>query len=873
MNQEHALYLSDIRIDRLGSMSDQSLTDLSPALNIVYGPNGSGKSTFRNAILFGLYGLPQRLPQNQSALDKPLTYFSPSSPLRQVTGTISKDGNRHHFTQSSPDGKPSKSSYNDIAGEDAAKLMLEDIERQEYSTVWNISISDLQSIDPGASNEAIDSRTASTVFATVEDPSAVQSSLAKGIESQEKERVGDPDGNLKRTITLLKSLEAKRRELEEASEQGLGALSELAKLETEKKLLAPLLEQHSDDRASAERDQIALKAHHTLQEELDSEKEELQHQISEASQGIAQINPDEYKTIILQGDAIRTAHAQQSDIETSRSQLQTTQHQIEEKSAEIVTYGELPAMPTGPDLESLAEKTRDLGQTLRDKRSALSHAEHQLEALRVRRAEHESNTELPADSMPKTKLRLGRILGGSSLILFSVFIVLLGLMNIFDGGALILAGVFGVVLLALGVIVLAFPAVRFSKFPTGSPDNGTGSLLADLVSQERQSEISAAREGLAFSDAQDAWYSHLKTSFPGASLNTSPDDAQTLVTKVRDKSRLVSELRKLERTEQELSKKISEWEERVAEIYSALENSVYLPALTAGAQPLMSALETALDDRRLYLSLAAELKNLEDNLSANEASSLKLADKFQGIFLRYPDASDYDSCFELITIKIDESKASQQRLLGESDEITVKITELCSKIEKVSNSEELQETRDRIGLAKARIETLYPAYLTDLLSAKLLKDAETAYFAEHAPNFEEQASAIFHRITEGLYTKVEVSSTGKKQQIVVTREDLEKFSTHELSRGTADQLYIALRIGLLLAYSSNGKSLPVVLDDILSTSDINRRKNIMDELLRLAEHRQIIFFTHSKSVADALTAAAKEKNIDTRSYELWRTDL
>ena len=64
-----------------------------------------------------------------------------------------------------------------------------------------------------------------------------------------------------------------------------------------------------------------------------------------------------------------------------------------------------------------------------------------------------------------------------------------------------------------------------------------------------------------------------------------------------------------------------------------------------------------------------------------------------------------------------------------------------------------------------------------------------------------------------------------------------------LSMGTRQQLYLSLRIALLLTADAVGRKLPVMCDDILVNFDEKRRAGAVRALAQLAEHRQVILFT------------------------------
>jgi len=65
-----------------------------------------------------------------------------------------------------------------------------------------------------------------------------------------------------------------------------------------------------------------------------------------------------------------------------------------------------------------------------------------------------------------------------------------------------------------------------------------------------------------------------------------------------------------------------------------------------------------------------------------------------------------------------------------------------------------------------------------------------------------------------------------------------------MSDGTADQLYLALRLAGLEASLETGEPLPFIVDDLLITFDDSRAVAALKQLADLARRTQVIFFTH-----------------------------
>ena len=72
----------------------------------------------------------------------------------------------------------------------------------------------------------------------------------------------------------------------------------------------------------------------------------------------------------------------------------------------------------------------------------------------------------------------------------------------------------------------------------------------------------------------------------------------------------------------------------------------------------------------------------------------------------------------------------------------------------------------------------------------------------------------------------------------------------EMSRGTREQLYLALRFGLIEEYEKRSEPLPLVMDDIFVNFDDDRNNQIRDRIIQFSKKRQVIVLTCHKRIFD-----------------------
>ena len=71
-----------------------------------------------------------------------------------------------------------------------------------------------------------------------------------------------------------------------------------------------------------------------------------------------------------------------------------------------------------------------------------------------------------------------------------------------------------------------------------------------------------------------------------------------------------------------------------------------------------------------------------------------------------------------------------------------------------------------------------------------------------------------------------------------------------LSHGTAEQVYLLLRLALSRHLTKEDEVCPLILDDVVSASDAPRKRVVLETLLAISESTQVVLFTHEDDVRD-----------------------
>jgi uncharacterized protein YhaN len=181
---------------------------------------------------------------------------------------------------------------------------------------------------------------------------------------------------------------------------------------------------------------------------------------------------------------------------------------------------------------------------------------------------------------------------------------------------------------------------------------------------------------------------------------------------------------------------------------------------------------------------------------------------------------------------------------------------------------ELEELQARNGIGGAAHEANAAAaemlgHLERWLQLKaagmILSRAAERYRAANQNPLVRRASEIFQAVVDTGDNPIErlaVDYGDEDQPVLVGhRRDGALCPVAGMSAGTADQLYLALRIAAIERYMESGEPMPFIADDLFITSDEDRTVPGIKALAELGTRTQVLLFTHHRYVVEAAAAA------------------
>lgn len=270
------------------------------------------------------------------------------------------------------------------------------------------------------------------------------------------------------------------------------------------------------------------------------------------------------------------------------------------------------------------------------------------------------------------------------------------------------------------------------------------------------------------------------------------------------------------------------------------------------ARTLLDEAKDARAESNLYRqrqqALVSRRSSLEESLALAKRQRKRLFERIDSRAERTVEALD-----SALVQKV------QQRsgLLETSEHLNRRYGELKQELSHAVKEKEFDALKLQAEEVKTRIDESSREYARLLLAKRMLETAIGAWESKSQPEVYRQASRLLSVMTDGTWVKVAMTAEGRLQVVDAVKTARDPL---HLSLGTCQQLYLALRIALLMTADNVGRSIPILADDILVNFDSERRAGAARALAELARMRQVLLFTCHEEVVKALRAVEPTLN-------------
>jgi uncharacterized protein YhaN len=194
-----------------------------------------------------------------------------------------------------------------------------------------------------------------------------------------------------------------------------------------------------------------------------------------------------------------------------------------------------------------------------------------------------------------------------------------------------------------------------------------------------------------------------------------------------------------------------------------------------------------------------------------------------------------------------------QELEAQREQLYQTIADENAALKQMDGSARAAELAEQSERLLAGLEADVENYARLKIASVLLARTIERYRQKHQGPLIQKASALFARMTVGSFSAVraDYDDNGRPVLVGVRSATGMPVTVEGMSDGTADQLYLALRLASLEQYlEKKSEPLPFVVDDILLRFDDQRALATLEVLGQLSFKTQVIFFTHHRRIAE-----------------------
>ncbi len=233
---------------------------------------------------------------------------------------------------------------------------------------------------------------------------------------------------------------------------------------------------------------------------------------------------------------------------------------------------------------------------------------------------------------------------------------------------------------------------------------------------------------------------------------------------------------------------------------------------------------------------------LEATLSDTESQLRRLAGQL-GLDEFIEQASGQQEA--VLAVDIEREKTRQAELKQQLERVHREVGAAQSELQRIDGGSRASDLAQSMQMSVGAIRSDVEDYARLKIGALILRRAIEHYRRANQSPVLALADAYFRQLTCGEYQelKPDYDSSGNSMLFGVNAAG-DPVPVSAMSTGTADALYLALRLASLDHQFSRGRAIPVVIDDCLIQLDDARAAAALRAFSDLSEKTQVVLFTH-----------------------------
>lgn len=808
---------------RYGRLEGARLGDLGGTLTVVIGPNEAGKSTFTSLVRHVLYGFPTR------GMKEP-GYFSDTG--GRLGRLIFSDEDGELWTIERSEGPHGGSVAARSASGQRDELLGEitrGVSAAAYRTVFGFGLAELAQIDEMRGTDDDIVSVLNPVLAGLGvDPVQVRVSL-----DREADAIHAPRASTRRVNELATRMAAKRKRLRELEDEASAFAVDQASLAA----LEPRVEA-----ARRERDETSLRDRSldaAVREvtaataeiaRITDEIHERELRVRTLRERVERLQPDE--RVLEAGPSIDALLADLSAHRDRMERLRQAAGALAQMDRGVAAgaasagIGDLAAIDATPEVVTGVGSWRDRLADARTRAEASARASE--DAAAASRA-------APGASRASSLVRHYVPVAAVAILGIAVVAMAWGARQ--SGSAAVLSAI-----LVIAVIVFLLTAPRPPSGAAPEERSEAARIAAERAQADERIHHALRAEWIEWRDAHRLEGAGDDPAAVAALL----DVARGLHAMAAERDARSAEMETERQAAQDYAQRLAD----AVRPFLADADAVSAETAPVFAERAREALTESRDTARERDTAARELEALD-------AERRGLEERLERARESASDATSAASSEGRTLVELEEAaaRAAQDASAAalEYEALAEQRAGLDARLGTEARTSEMGVLRLELGGLEERLNAEASDYAVLAAASRLLSRTQELYEREHQPDVVRAAESVFRDMTRGRFDRLSVPLGGGGIEAYTPAG--EAFDTARLSRGTAEALYLALRIGLISTLGATGASLPVLMDDILANLDPERREGAADAIARLSESRQVVFFTCHPGTVEKLSAA------------------
>lgn len=890
--------LRRIEAVRYGALANTSLGELGPGLTVVLGPNEAGKSSYTSLVRHVLYGYP-------NLRDSEDGYHVPGD--GRCARLVFDDGDGSWVVERTEGTHGGTLRVKPLSGAERPSLV-DDLTRgvssRTFRTVFGFGLDQMPAIaQERGSDDGVVARLYAAGAGLRVNPQEVRAAI-----DREASELFKPAGRKQQVNELVGELRTVRAELRELRTRAEAFLADQARLHEMDEQLerARLLRDAAHERVTELA--VALERVEERRSAIAAGEEalpELLRQRAQLAEEAAALAPDEAllaagpEIDALLDEAAGHARALQALAESEAAVVRARTRYADAIDRTGLAPEAAEALGESHDAAAVIEQAREDLQRLqvqcetRDEglqRAAAQRAQAEAERTRVTAPLGISQPE-PSEEIEERLAALDALeaeRGGTprsrGVDIPSAILLLSGLVAVVTGIVLaewITAGI-GAALTVVGVALLLRTGRGAPAMPGGDERaylrvlglDGSPSSL-DLSRMRRSLEAARAADGAvaaaarlaqeaqreselgcdALSTRRALWSAWLETA--GLDPTITPAAAASLLALAREARGQRSALDEATQAHEHLVSQLDAFAARFAQAAGPFLGLQSAPARDE-VPSLSNRLREKLAESRAKVARQEAIAREIAGFDARIAGEGERADKARQDLLEVLERFDLaeGGTAEDLRVLHETARRAEAEATASCDELAQAKHQLEGRLESGARDRRTGELHLEESSLTERLAETVDRYLVLSLASRLLGDAQARFQRERQPEVVRRAGEIFSAMTGGRYVGLTVPLGEGDIEVIDAHTGVR--TSDVLSRGTAEQLYLAVRLGLISQLGDVGRGLPVIMDDVLVNFDPGRRHGAASAIAALADSRQVLFFTCHPETADLLAEVAPD---------------